>query len=192
MTQEIEIEYKNILTKKEFETLLTTLPFPADGETQTNHYFETDDFQLRENGAALRIREKQGKYQLTLKEPHDTGLLETHDTLTEEEVDNWLSGNPVAKTHTEAQLNNFGISVSDLHHFGALTTVRREIPYKDVLLVLDYSTYNGQSDYELELEAQSENIGSSVFHALLKEFAIPKRETPNKIQRFFQSLKSNN
>jgi uncharacterized protein YjbK len=188
VTQEIEIEYKNILTKKEFELLLNTLPFSIEGKTQTNYYFETKDFRLKENGAALRIREKQGAYQLTLKEPNETGLLETHDTLSEEEVDKWLSGKPIAKEHTQKQLDKWNITPSTLTYFGALTTVRREIPYRDVLLVLDYSTYNGQADYELELEAPSEEVGRSVFQSLLKQFAIPERKTPNKIQRFFQSL----
>ncbi|WP_042224653.1 CYTH domain-containing protein [Oceanobacillus manasiensis] len=188
MAQEIEIEYKNILTKKEFELLLTTLPFSIEGKTQTNYYFETKEFSLKSHGAALRIREKQGNYQLTLKEPNETGLLETHDTLSEVEVDQWLSGKPMAKQHTQHQLDKWNISVSELSYYGALTTIRREIRYKNVLLVLDYSTYNGQVDYELELEAPTEEVGESVFQSLLKEFAIPERKTPNKIQRFFQSL----
>src|SRR5699024_2293642 len=93
MSQEIEIEYKNLLTKQEFDYLLGHFPFPQNSQKQTNFYFETENFSLKENGAALRIREKDGHYRLTLKEPHPDGLLETHDPLTEAEAMNWLQGN---------------------------------------------------------------------------------------------------
>ncbi|WP_212685903.1 CYTH domain-containing protein, partial [Salmonella enterica] len=83
MAQEIEIEFKNLLTEEEYLKLLSNLPFPKYSQTQTNYYFETEDFSLKAHGSALRIREKNGNYTLTLKETHELGLLETHDALTE-------------------------------------------------------------------------------------------------------------
>ena len=188
MTQEIEIEYKNLLTKDEYEQLLHSLPFPPSGNKQTNHYFESKDNLLKKEACALRIREKAGKYQLTLKEPHPDGLLETHDSLTEQEANAWLDGNIIPKKNTEKQLLNKGISMKELLYCGYLTTIRREIPYQGVLLVLDYSTYHGQEDYEFELEATSKDTGLQLFQQLLSEHNIQKRETPNKIERFFYSM----
>lgn len=188
MTQEIEIEYKNLLTEKEFHKLLRYLPFPESGEIQTNFYFETADFSLRENKCALRIRKKNGVYRLTLKEPHPNGLLETHDSLTKEEAQKWISGQIVPKPHTTEQLKKKGISPEDLKCYGNLTTDRREANYKNVLIVLDYSTYNNKNDYEFELEADSEELGKAMFDSILRELDIKKRETPNKIQRFFNSF----
>lgn len=187
MTQEIEIEYKNLLTKEEFDRLLTGLPFPKGAITQTNHYFETKDFSLKQHGAALRIREKQGKYQLTLKEPHPQGLLETHDTLTKQEALDWMEGRRKGKDHTTKQLTNMGISLAELIYYGSLTTERRELHHAGVLLVLDYSTYNGKSDYELEIEAPSKTAGVNAFNTLLETYQIKKKHTPNKIKRFFRS-----
>ncbi|WP_087973292.1 CYTH domain-containing protein [Oceanobacillus rekensis] len=188
MTQEIEIEYKNILTKDEYDRLLYSLPFPPSGNKQTNHYFETKDFALKKSACALRIREKEGKYQLTLKEPHPDGLLETHDWLTDQEANAWLGGNIVLKKNTEKQLLKKGIPMKELLYCGFLTTIRREIPYQGVLLVLDYSTYHGQQDYEFELEATSKQTGLQMFEKILSDHHIPKRETSNKIERFFYSL----
>ncbi|OZU90615.1 adenylate cyclase [Virgibacillus indicus] len=188
MSQEIEIEFKNLLTKEEFDRLLYNLPFPEYSETQTNFYFETKNFSLRENGCALRIREKNGKFQLTLKEPHSQGLLETHDVLTKQEAQNWMEGNIQEKEHTAKQLEAKGISPQNLIYYGSLTTERREVDYQDVLLILDYSTYHGQEDYELELEASSRTIGEDVFNRLLEKYQIPKRKTPNKIKRFFSGM----
>lgn len=187
MAQEIEIEYKNLLTMEEFNRILTHLPFPEHGETQINYYFETKHFSLKENGCALRIREKKGQYKLTLKEPHPQGLLETHDTLTKQEALDWIEGNNVPKRHTTKQLTAKDILPEDLIYYGNLTTERRELKYNHVLVVLDYSTYNGIFDYELEVEAPSEAVGTETFDALLKQFHIKKRNTPNKIKRFFQS-----
>ncbi|MBN6205002.1 CYTH domain-containing protein [Ralstonia pickettii] len=189
MKQEIEIEYKNLLTEDEFKMLLVKLGFPEDGAVQENFYFETPDFHLKEQRAALRIREKNDKYVLTLKEPHPEGLLETHDLLTAREANAWLTGKPVAKEHTAKQLKRLQIVLEDLRLFGSLWTERREISYKNVLLVLDFSKYHGTFDYELELEAKSQAEGIAVFEALLNEYNIPRRKTPNKIERFFQSIK---
>ncbi|SEQ44288.1 Uncharacterized protein YjbK [Virgibacillus subterraneus] len=191
MAQEIEIEYKNLLTKDEFERILYSLPFPNGAQTQTNHYFETADFSLKKNGCALRIREKNNTFTLTLKEPHDTGLLETHDTLTKPEAVQWINGEFVAKEYTSKQLENKGIYLDDLKYFGSLTTKRRELNYQDVLLVLDYSSYGDTSDYELEIEATSEEIGLKMMQDILEKFNIKQRQTPNKIQRFFSSKVNN-
>ena len=52
MTQEIEIEFKNIVTEEEFNTLCKS--FSIEGFTkQVNHYFETPSFSLKEAGSAL-------------------------------------------------------------------------------------------------------------------------------------------
>src|SRR5690625_5863964 len=106
MTQEIEIEYKNLLTEDEFNLLLSTLPFSKECQVQKNYYFETNNFALRGKLSALRIREKKGSYQLTLKEPHPEGHLETHDFLTEKEALSWLHGNIIEKRHVFKQLEN--------------------------------------------------------------------------------------
>ena len=188
MSQEIEIEYKNLLTIDEYKRLFRKLPFPEIGQEQVNYYFETIDFALRKNSCALRIREKNKIYQLTLKEPHPQGLLETHDLLTKSEALSWLKGHIIEKEHIKKQLATFNISFKNLLYFGSLTTIRREVKYNNVLLVLDQSTYNGQTDYEFELEANTVDIGLQVFNDLLHEHKIVKKDTPNKIQRFFTTI----
>ncbi|WP_284139403.1 MULTISPECIES: CYTH domain-containing protein [unclassified Virgibacillus] len=190
MAQEIEIEYKNLLTKEEFDRLLFAFPFPEQPIIQTNHYFETRNFALKDRQSALRIREKNGKYQLTLKEPAAEGLLETHDSLTKEEAEDWLKGNIRGQHHTAKQLVKLGISIDELVYHGSLVTARRECKYKDVLLVLDFSTYHGTSDYEFELEAPNAQIGQQAFDQILTHLNIEHRTTPNKIQRFFSTLRS--
>ncbi|MFZ3577922.1 CYTH domain-containing protein [Virgibacillus sp. DJP39] len=188
MTQEIEIEYKNLLTAAEFSKLLHYFPFPQTGTWQTNYYFETANYQLKVKGAALRIREKSGSYVLTLKEPHPEGLLETHDTMTKDEAARWINGERFEKEQVCRQLNLLGIPKEDLVYYGSLKTERYETNYQGTLLVLDYSTYNGTSDYELEIEAKSRNAGQQMLRSIIEEHGITEKETPNKIKRFFSSL----
>jgi len=189
MSQEIEIEFKNLLNQNKYEQLADELPFDTNNRfTQTNYYFETESFDLKERGCALRIRKKKDSWTATLKEPHLDGLLETHDSLTEEEVQSWMNDKPSPTPNIEIRLEGLGISFSHIQFKGALTTERMEIPYRDTLLVLDRSHYNQQTDYELELEAKEKQYGEHVFTELLEHYTIPKRKTPNKIQRFFSSV----
>lgn len=52
MSQEIEIEFKNLLTEAEYNRIYQFLPFESvELMEQTNYYFETGDGQLR--GRAL-------------------------------------------------------------------------------------------------------------------------------------------
>lgn len=188
MAQEIEIEFKNLLTKAEFNLLLDAFAFPKDARKQTNFYFETEDFRLKDKHSALRIREKNDKYTLTLKEPYEDGLLESHDPLTKQEATAWIEGNPVAKEFTSKQLANLNIPEKDFKYYGSLETKRHEIKFKNVLVVLDYSKYNQQEDYELELEAEDYNTGEQIFKEILDKHQIPNRYTPSKIERFFHTL----
>ncbi len=188
--QEIEIEFKNLLTKEEYEQLLTAFQLKREGaKKQVNYYFETDNFHLKERGSALRIREKNNKYVVTLKQPHEDGLLETHAEISMEECKealksaNWKIPNTIA-----IQLQGLNVPIEQLRFRGALTTYRLETDWKNCLLVLDYSMYHNTEDYELELETSEFQYGKDVFHQLLNEHQIVKRETRNKIERFFLAM----
>src|SRR5690625_341571 len=132
MTQEIEIEFKILLTKKEYDRLLKHMPFPKTATEQINYYFETKQFHLKEKGCAFRIREKNGSYVATVKEPHPEGLLETHDILTEKEAQSWLQGNLDHTKATITRLSNKGIKMEQIVYFGKLLTKRRQFKDKNI------------------------------------------------------------
>lgn len=186
--QEIEIEFKNLLERDEYNNLVAHYMSDLEPIRQVNHYFETNDFRLKQQGAALRIREKTDAYVATLKQPVENGLLETHDTLTEEQFKAWCQDEITLGDNIRQQLNTIGIEETDIRYKGQLTTYRYERQDHNIILVLDYSEYNGMTDYELEVEAPSMDQGQAYFHNLLSQFNIPERHTPNKIARFFQSV----
>lgn len=189
MKQEIEIEFKNLLTKEEFQRIKSH--FSIDEKQfkhQVNHYFDTPDYLLKKHGAALRIRVKNEKFVLTLKQPAQEGLLESHELLTAEQAQAILSNHSIpANKITEILQEEFQVQASQLQCFGSLATERAEFEYKKGLLVLDQSRYLNLEDFELEYEVSDYNSGKLAFENLLKELNIPSRKTDNKIKRFYNA-----
>ncbi|MEA3322151.1 MAG: CYTH domain-containing protein [Bacillota bacterium] len=188
--QEIEIEFKNLLTFDEFTSLCSAFKVKSDDFfTQENHYFDTPAFALKEKGCALRIRKKGDTFTLTLKQPAKEGLLETHQVVSDHEFETMKSEkngliSGIISTILREDLN---ISPSEVIYFGSLKTNRAELPYKEGLLVLDESTYLDTSDFELEYEVKNYAEGERLFHELLDAYGIPLRETKNKIVRFYEA-----
>lgn len=118
MTQEIEIEFKNLLTKSEFLKLSEALCMKEhDFKQQVNHYFDTKDFSLKQKKSALRIREKDGAFVLTLKEPAAVGLLETHQELAAPDLDVFK----IPEGSVKRQLEGLGINSEHICYFGTLS-----------------------------------------------------------------------
>lgn len=191
LNQEIEIEFKNLLTKSEFQQLLTHFSITEnDFKKQINYYFDTPQFTLKEKQSALRIRLKKDNYTLTLKQPAEIGLLETHQHLSEEQALKMITDGQFPKGDIYDILSNENVSPSLITFFGKLTTERAELQYKNGLLVFDHSSYLDTDDYEVEFEVTDEESGRIEFYELLKTQGIPLRKTENKIMRFY--LKSMN
>ena len=57
MSQQMEIEFKNLLTKEEYTRLLTYFNIgPEQIVHQENHYFDTPNYDLKNAASGLRIR----------------------------------------------------------------------------------------------------------------------------------------
>ncbi|GGH83977.1 uncharacterized protein YjbK [Pullulanibacillus pueri] len=187
MNQEIEIEFKNMLTDKEFTQLIQHFNLsPHSFFVQENEYFDTKSFDLKNQQSALRIRKKGEQFTLTLKQPATEGLLETHQALSLDEVNTFKIEHKLPSGNVTTVLQQMGVAIQELHSLGTLTTRRGELPYKNGLLVLDHSFYLNSEDFELEYEVSEFKTGKTIFEALLKEHAIPKRQTKNKIVRFYE------
>lgn len=191
MPQQIEIEFKTMLTEEEFNQLLQSLPFPNKPIVQVNYYFETDDFALKKKKSALRIRKKGEQFILTLKEPHKDGLLETNEPLTKELAEKWLAGKPTNTKYVREQLNHLGIHINTLKYFGSLTTERYTYEENGIHFMLDKSFFHNIVDYELEIEAPSKVEGLQALRNVLQDHRIDERKALPKIARFFQAASNN-
>lgn len=182
----IEIEFKNMITTDEFTALMNFLNLRSeDFSEQENHYFDTPDFLLKEKGSALRIRQKYGSFELTLKQPHPEGLLETNEDLSESEAAEMIKDGKIPREQIKKSLEELGIKTDNLRYFGSLTTKRAEKEYNKGLAVLDHSRYLNKEDFEIEFEVDDRKEGQMVFLNLLQQLNIPVRKTENKIKRFY-------
>ncbi|MBM7607907.1 uncharacterized protein YjbK [Lysinibacillus composti] len=190
MSQEIEIEFKNNLTKKQYEELLSSFHIADEMILrQTNHYFDTPTWHLKNQASGLRIRETKEKIVCTLKEKTSKHThLETTDVLTKEQADSMLNGNAFLAPTVKEKLIQIKVPIDQLAVFGSLTTDRVEIPYMGGTLVFDHSFYLNRDDYEVEYEANDEKIGAQIFEEFLKKFNIEKQIADKKIARFMQAL----
>lgn len=187
MSQQIEIEYKNLVTKEEYEQLQQFFKIESSQiKMQVNHYFDTNNFLLKNAKSALRIREKGDHFELTLKQPAEVGLLETNQQLSKLEADALFENAFFPDGPVKIQLETASIPVGQLEYFGSLTTNRSEIDYQGGLLVFDHSLYLGVEDFEVEYEVTNAENGKRLFKQLLESMHIPFRKTDNKVQRFYQ------
>lgn len=187
MSQNIEIEFKNMVTEREFNQLQKHFHLrDSSFFRQENHYFDTPDFALKQQGCALRIREKKDGYEMTLKQPHPDGLLETNEPLKSEIAHALLRGASLHDGIIKKQLESGKIHTEKLCNFGSLVTERAETKYRNGVLVLDASTYLNVRDYEVEYEVTDRTKGETIFLQLLSELNIPVRKAKNKVKRFYE------
>lgn len=185
-----EIEFKQLLSQSQYQSIYNKYFPEMQPFSQTNYYIDTEQFDLRSHKSALRIRVKDDYYEMTLKVPAEVGLMEYNfETHVIPELNKELVANDLPLEITE-QLNKMNVDVNQLVILGALTTSRLEKEIQGNLLVLDKSDYLNYQDYELEYEVEDYDDGLIQFKMILEAFDI-KHETPeNKVQRFF-NRKSN-
>ncbi|ERJ11559.1 CYTH domain-containing protein [Haloplasma contractile] len=190
MSQNLEIEFKNLLTHEEYNRLIDFFDLTeSDLFKQVNIYFDTKEHSLKKLGCALRVRIKENVYELTLKQPNSVGLMETSDYLNEDQFNAFVNTGLLHMGSVMRALQNLGVTEC-LNVTAELTTYRYETPYNIGLLVLDRSSYYDVIDHELEFEVQDYDEGKKAFHQLLNKFNIPLRKTTNKISRAYkQKLK---
>lgn len=182
MSQQIEHEFKNLITAAEYSRLQQSYPFAAPF-TQTNLYFDTATQQLQHLGWGLRLRLFATDAEQTLKVPagQQRRLQEITDRL------------PLAKARQQqfaipsqvsAALATKHIQLSQLRLIGFAQTKRQQAKLPSGLLVLDQTAYaDGLADYEVELEVQQTAAPLTTFQAMLTQHHIPERKVVNKVQR---------
>ncbi|MGX7173145.1 CYTH domain-containing protein [Enterococcus ratti] len=189
MSEILEIEYKSILTQKEYIHLIQYYHLKTDDFTvQTNNYFDTLDAQLAKKNCGLRIRLFDTYAEYTLKTPTNEGKLETTETLKKEEALSLMKQQQLPRNGAVFQkLLKLSIKIDDLNKIGEITTKRAEVHIDEGILAIDESFGEHLHDFELELEVTDPFFGKSAFLTLLKGFSFPYRPAKNKIQRMLEA-----
>ncbi|MDT1938567.1 MULTISPECIES: CYTH domain-containing protein [Carnobacterium] len=189
MSEQVEIEFKNMLTQSEYKKLLHLFQAKEDDFFyQSNTYFDTPDWQLKIKKAGLRIRLLPEYAELTLKTPLEKELLETTDTLSLEEGKQLIQQGKIKDSgFVFTKLISLGIDPTKLRLLGSLATTRYEQKTKKGLFVLDHSIYCDQEDYELEFETTHHEEGNKFFQQFLLDQGIPLRPSKHKIARMIEA-----
>ena len=185
---EIEKEFKNLLTKEQYDALVNDYKevFTKD-VTQTNSYYDYEGL-LQEHKMALRIRVVEGKEtgEITLKIPQSSlEVLEYTEVLPVDILNAYNHDKQFTlPTSRQEALEGKGITIQTVNQMALLTTHRLEGALSEnEWLVLDESHYNGKVDFEMEMEVRSLEIGEPVFLGILAKYNIERRQAESKIKR---------
>ena len=192
---QVEREFKNLLTKSQFHSLLEDFkPLLTKEITQTNSYYDWDGI-LQSHKMALRIRIVEGKSigEITLKIPQSS--LEVLEFTHEMPVEILLKYNEQKQfslpLSIKEALESNGVFIEKVKQISLLTTHRFEGPLSNnEWLVLDESHYNGKVDYEMEMEVQNLSLGEEVFLQILQKYQIQREQAESKIKRALSSISS--
>lgn len=171
MSNAIEIEAKALVEEKDYRALCHAFP-NAERYRQTNYYIDSDDRTLAKEGIALRIREKAGVYEMTLKTPLSQGLLEKTNIISMNQFAMLRDFGDFPQADLKRFLLMLDFDVEKLKILTSMTTERVDIPYQGGLLSIDKNTYNGITDYEVEFEYNNMEGAESILQNLLKENGI--------------------
>lgn len=185
MSTNNEIEFKQLLSKANYQDIYDKYFLDEKAFSQTNYYIDTLNFDLKSHQSVLRIRVKNNAYEMTLKVPAEIGLLEYNfETNIEPKLNKQIESQDLPEDILD-QLLNMGIDIDSLIILGDLTTERIEKEIDGNLLVLDKNRYLGFEDFELEYEVDDYNEGLIQFKSILNQFNIKHEMPNNKVQRFF-------
>ena len=181
-----EIEFKQLLTQSQYQSIYKTYFQDVGTFSQTNYYIDTPQFDLEAHQSALRIRVKDDYNEMTLKIPAEVGLMEYNfETRVVPELNKSITTQMLPAEIIE-QLEKMDFDLNQLVILGALTTERLEKEVNGNLLVLDKSRYLDFEDFELEFEVDDYDEGFKQFKNILEQFNMQHEIPDNKVQRFFK------
>lgn len=183
----LEIEYKTLLTKNEYQQLLPLFS-KIKATKQINYYIDTADFSIRDAKMALRVRAFDNRSELTLKIPQQVGNMEYNQSLTLEKCRTLINTCVLPEGEIRTLLTHAAINLNELKVLGSLTTIRYEKETTIGLMALDENHYFDKTDYELELEVTDTKTGKEQFECFLQAHHIHYKYAKPKVARFAQNL----
>jgi uncharacterized protein YjbK len=189
MSINIEIEAKTLVSKEDFFKIKTFLKLSdATMVIQTNHYIDNPTGGLRKFGFALRIRELNDTFTLTLKSPMAEGSLEKHQVLSLASYTKFKNNHVFPEGMIKDFLAMFEFDTSELSIITALTTRRIDTTFENRHVCLDQNVYNGKEDYEIESEESSIKCAAETLKKLCLQAGATYAE--NNISKYARALKS--
>lgn len=168
--REIEIEFKNLLTKDQYASLFKKYDLKNSEEIiNKNFYYDDADESFKKIRAALRIRYTNKKTEMTLKVKGETQNVEINVPL-DERYTKEPTVLPILPNEIIAELEQMNVKIKTPMLIQKIETLRHEVTLEEGLLVLDKTTFiNDIVDYELEFETKDYETGLVAFEKLLED-----------------------
>ena len=168
----IEIEAKVLLSKKDYERLLANIPFNPQVKVQENYFLDSEDRELKKYGMLVRLRRREGRNKLTMKAPLSEGLLDKSQMLTDEETNALLENNIFPRGDILDFLEILHIDSARFQVLAELTTERYEGIYEGFEINISKNIYSATVDYELECDSDSAFNSQNTLRSLCDHFDI--------------------
>ncbi len=168
----IEIEAKVLLSKKDYQKLLENLPFEEKVKIQKNYFLDSPDRIMRKYGMTMRLRQREGQNKLTMKAPLAEGLLDKSQSLSDSEADSLIQNNLFPRGDIQDFLDILHIDVSKFLILAELTTERRECTYDGFEINISKNTYSDCVDYELECDSDSVSNSQNTLREICNRYHI--------------------
>lgn len=179
MNHNHELEFKTIISKKHYTSLIETYVLNDNIFLQTNHYFDSHTFALSDRSIVLRIRQKGDRFfKLTIKSQQEDNAYESHILLTPEQAKKMIEHGFQTKDFF-TDLDEHVLFVASIHNY------RASMPYHQGVMYIDRCEYCSTDDYELEYEVTDFEEGHQQFQNFLDKHDIPKVNTRRKSDRAF-------
>ena len=176
--EHIEYEERVMISKRDYKKVIDDLMsqgYKCEPFTIENIYLDNKDFFITKNDMMLRIRNTStGIHELTLKIRNDDG---SHT-----EINETLDNHPLL----DASLGN---KFKEFKEVIRLTTVRTEVPIENHLFVIDQNTYGNKTDYNIEVEANSQKNAVNIAKKYCEKYGLTYKRSPSKSERAFARYK---
>lgn len=188
MSNNVEIEAKALLTKEDYEKLMGVYS-DYHAYIQTNFYIDSSSRVLKKNNLSLRVREKEGKHEFTMKSNLEEGKLERNVYISNDAFEGIKKG-VFPDCEIKDVLIEKGIDLKTLKILTSLETKRIDVPVGGGLASIDKNHYGDKVDYEIEVEHESMDKAITCLKELLEKNGIEYREnTVSKTSRALEGIK---
>lgn len=172
-----EFESRIMLTNDEYISVVSFFMklYPNQHFLQnTNYYFDTDDFYLKNQHITLRVRFiNDVKCELTLKIKGSNGDQEINDSLTFKQFELLKNEGVFPIGNVRDYLLTHSLPLNAYKCLTSLYNLRLEIKQEDHLLVIDKNIYNDITDYNLEIETEDNVVhAQDVLSSYIKQFNL--------------------
>jgi uncharacterized protein YjbK len=186
MAKELEVSFRTLLSKNEYIKLAEMFN-DKPSNLQINYYFDTTRFTLKAAEVVLRVR-KRDYYEVTLRRKKGYNKVEITNNISEEEFEKFVTEGIIPSLEIQAEIGEL-IKGQKIVNYMSLSTFRIFFPHKHGVLAIDKCEYLGETDYELEFQASTRDLGKKDFVETVKELGIIYKKGETKIKRAYNALK---